>query len=153
MMTRTYANKNIRAVLKQEMKNCNITKTFPRADIWARCQLFKATVNGSAVTVQYGGSYAKTDCIREGEILATLGGHKMKNEIFRVTPKVALEGEIHVHFGEMVENGQPQFSIRKWSLPQRQTPYLFTSNSQEHWYANGETMAHIFYSLPVPNFL
>lgn len=51
--------------------------------------------------------------------------------------KGCLEGEIHLHFGEMVENGQPQFSIRKWSLPRRQTPNLFTSNSQEHWYANG----------------
>lgn len=39
-MTRIYANKNIRVVLKQEMKNCNITKTSPRADIWAQCQLF-----------------------------------------------------------------------------------------------------------------
>ena len=40
-MTRRYANKNIWAVLKQEMKNGNITKTFPRADIWAGCQFFK----------------------------------------------------------------------------------------------------------------
>lgn len=39
-MTRLYANKNIWAVLKQEMKNGNITKTFPRADIWAGCQFF-----------------------------------------------------------------------------------------------------------------
>lgn len=61
-MTRIYANKNIRAVLKQEMKNCNITKTFPRAHIWAQCQLFKTTVNDSTVAVQYGGSCAETDC-------------------------------------------------------------------------------------------
>lgn len=38
------------------MKNCNITKTFPRADIQALCQLFKNTVNNGAVAVQYGSS-------------------------------------------------------------------------------------------------
>lgn len=41
------------------MKNCNITKTFPRADIQALCQLFKNTVNNSAVAVQYGSSCVK----------------------------------------------------------------------------------------------
>lgn len=54
-----YANKNIRVALKQEMKNCNITKTFPRADIQALCQLFKNTVNNSAEAAQYGSSCVK----------------------------------------------------------------------------------------------
>ena len=38
------------------MKNCNITKTFPRADIQALCQVFKNAVNNGAVAVQYGSS-------------------------------------------------------------------------------------------------
>lgn len=85
MMTRTYANKNNRAVLKQEMKTCNITKTFPRADIRARCQLLKTTVTDSAVAAQHRGSCAETDCVREGR--TRLGGRRMKNHIFRKLPQ------------------------------------------------------------------
>lgn len=111
IMTRIYSNKNIRAVLKQETKNCNITTTFPRADIWARCQPFTTIVNDSAVAVQYGGSCAKTDCVRDGKTRASLGGCRIENKIFRVKPKTAVEGEIHITFGETLEAGQPHSSI------------------------------------------
>lgn len=113
MMTRTYANKNNRAVLKQEMKTCNITKTFPRADIRARCQLLKTTVTDSAVAAQHRGSCAETDCIREGR--TRLGGRRTKNQIFRKLPqkvKSTSTGEIR----------HPECSP-----PQRQTPNF------SHW--------------------
>lgn len=153
MMTRTYANKNIRAVLKQEMKNCNITKTFPRADIWAHCQLFKTTVNGSAVAVQYGGSCAKTGCIWEGKILATLGGRRMKNKIFRVTPNGCF-GRWNTH--QLWWNGRKWTTTIKYpemfstsKINSQLIPVEFTGTLVCKW----RMLAHGFYSLPFPNFL
>ena len=153
MMTRTYANKNIQAVLKQETKNCNITKTFPRADIWAHRQLSKTTVNDSAAAVPQGDSCAKSERTWARRIPASVGGHVTKNTIFGVKPRSCFRKWIGINFGEKVENGQPQRSVPQCSLRQRQTPNLFTSNSWEHWCVNGEVMACVSYSLYFPNFL
>jgi hypothetical protein len=73
-MTGIYANKSIGAVLKQEMKNCNKTKTFPSAHIQAQCQLFKTTVNDSTITVQYGGSCAKQTADEKEKYQQVWGG-------------------------------------------------------------------------------
>lgn len=116
MTTRTYANKNIQAVLKQEMKNCNITKTFPRADIWAPRQLSKTTVNDSAVAALRGDSCAKSEHVWESRVPASVGGHGTKNTIFRVKPRSCSCRWIHINFGEKVESGQPQRSIPQRSL-------------------------------------
>lgn len=115
IMTRIYANKNIGAVLKQETESCNITTTSLGADIWARRQLFTTTINDGTVAVQYGGSWAKTDCIQEGQTPASLGGDRTE-KIFRGKAKTtASEGDIHTSFGEMVGSGQPQFSFLECS--------------------------------------
>lgn len=90
IMTRIYANKNIRAVLKQETKNCNITTTSPRADIWAQRQLSTTIVNDSAVAVQYGGSCAEMECSGKGKPPASSSGGRTENSIFRVKPNKLL---------------------------------------------------------------
>lgn len=112
MMMRTYANKSIRAVLKQEMKNCNITKTFPRADVWARGQLFRTTVADSTVAAQHGGSCAETKTVRaqEGKVPTSLGGRWAKNQTCRKLPQKA----------KSTSTGEIKHP--ECSPPQRQTP-------------------------------
>lgn len=112
MMMRTYANKSIRAVLKQEMKNCNITKTFPRADVWARGQLFRTTVADSTVAAQHRGSCAETKTVRaqEGKVPTSLGGRWAKNETCRKLPQKA----------KSTSTGEIKHP--ECSPPQRQTP-------------------------------
>lgn len=112
MMMRTYANKNIWAVLKQEMKNCNITKTFPRADVWARGQLFRTTVADSTVAAQHGGSCAETKTVRaqEGKVPTSLGGRWAKNQTCRKLPQKA----------KSTSTGEIKHP--ECSPPQRQTP-------------------------------
>ena len=106
MTTRIYANKNTWAVLKQEMKNGNKTKTLPRADIWAGCQFFKTIVNDSAVIIQYGGSCAKTDCIWERKMPASLSRCRMKTSPAS-SQNVASEGEMLLG-NQLCWNGRDQ---------------------------------------------
>ena len=147
-MTRLYANKNIWAVLKQEMKNGNITKTFPRADIWAGCQFFKTIVNDSSVVIQYGGSCADRLHMREENANEFEWVHSEKQNPQRQAKMLLQKVKCfwRINSGKMAEIRQPQFGTLESTLFQRQTPNLFISNSREHGYTIGEIMAGIFHS-------
>lgn len=83
-MTRTYGTKNTRAVLKQEMENCNRTENISQSAHLGSVPTLYTIVNNSAATVQYGGSCVKTDCRRGGKNTRKCGHRGMKNTIFRV---------------------------------------------------------------------
>lgn len=106
MTTRLYANKNIWAVLKQEMKNGNITKTFPRADIWAGCQFFKTIVNDSSVVIQYGGSCADR-LHMSGKCQRVWVGAQWKTKPPASSQNVASEGEMLLE-NQLWWNGRDQ---------------------------------------------